>query len=173
MNKRVFFGIGTILLLVGVVAVACGGGGDGDSGGDSEPEPTATTAVQQPGIAASEVNVRLFEWTVDAGVESVAAGAVTFNAANIGGVGHNLVVIRSDLATNALPVIKGGGGDEASTAIEVVGKIEELEPGLDQSMVLELEPGVYALICNIVDEDDAGRRSHYQLGMRIELQVTE
>ena len=169
MNKRVFFGIGTILLLVGVVAAACGGGGDG--GGDSEPEPTATTAVQQP--ADSEVNVRLFEWTVDADVESVAAGAVAFNAANIGGVGHNLVVIRSDLAADALPVIKGAGVDEASSAIEVVGKIEELEPGLDESMVLDLEPGVYTLICNIVDEADAGRRSHYQLGMRIELQVTE
>jgi len=159
--------IAGVVVVAGVVAAACGGGGDG--GGDSEPEPTATTAVQQPG--GSEVNVRLFEWTVDADVESVPAGAVTFNAANIGGVGHNLVVIRSDLAAAALPVIKGGGVDEASSAIEVVGKIEVFEPGLEQSMVLDLEPGVYALLCNIVDEADAGRRSHYQLGMRIELQV--
>ncbi|MCH8025343.1 MAG: hypothetical protein IH866_00990 [Chloroflexi bacterium] len=165
--------IGVVVFMAGLAAAACGGGGDGggDDSGDSEPEPTATTAAQPP--AGSEVDVRLFEWTVDAGVESVAAGTVTFNAANIGGIGHNLVVIRSDLAADALPVIKGGGVDEASSAIEVVGKIEELEPGLDESMVLDLEPGVYALICNIVDEDDAGRRSHYQLGMRIELQVTQ
>lgn len=161
--------IGVVVLMAGLAAVACGGGGDG--GGDSEPEPTAATAVQQP--ADREVNLRMFEWTVDADVESVAAGAVTFNAANIGGAPHDLVVIRSDLAFDALPVIKGGGVDEASAAIEVVGKIEVFEAGFERSAVFDLEPGVYALICNIVDETDAGRRSHYQLGMRIELQVTE
>ena len=160
---------GVAVLMAGLVAVACGGGGD--SSGDGEPEPTAATAVQQP--VDSEVNVRLFEWTFDADVESVAAGAVTFNARNIGATSHDLVIIRSDLATAALPVIKGGGVDEASSQIEVVGKIDEFEPGFERSAVFDLEPGVYALICNIVDETDAGRRSHYQLGMWIELRVTE
>ncbi len=151
--------------MAGLVAAACGGGGDG------EPDPTAATAVQQP--ADDEVNVRMFEWTVDIDVESVSAGAVTFDARNIGAAPHDLVVIRSDLAIDALPVIEDGAVDEASSQIEVVGKIDVFEPGFERTAVFDLEPGVYALVCNLVDEIDTGLRSHYQLGMWIELRVTE
>ncbi len=156
--------IGVVVLIAGLVA-ACGGGGDG------EPGPTAGTAVQLP--ADNEVNVRMFEWTVDIDVESVAAGAVTFKAANIGGAPHDFVVIRSDLAIDALPVIEDGAVDEASPQIEVVGKIDVFDPGFARSAVFDLEPGVYALVCNTVDETDTGPRSHYQEGMWVELIVTE
>ncbi len=160
--------IGVIVLMAGLVAVACG------SGGDSKPDPTAGTAVQPPADNAdNEVNVRMFEWTVDVDVESVAAGAITFNAANIGGAPHDLLVIRSDLAIDALPVISGGAVNEASSLIAVVGKIDVFDPGFARSAVFDLEPGVYALVCNTVDETDTGPRSHYQEGMWVELIVTE
>jgi uncharacterized cupredoxin-like copper-binding protein len=69
-----------------------------------------------------------------------------------------MVLIRRD--TRALPVhcfrmSEAGAVDEA----------EELEPGKSGRLTVELKPGRYLLVCNIVE--------HYQLGMSTALRVAQ
>ena len=161
-----------VVLLVGVlaalalVAAACGD--------DEEETEVAPTAVESPeaegGAAASTVNVSLIEWSVVPDTTSVAAGPVTFNATNDGVENHELVVIRSDLAPDALPVVEGKVDEEQ---VEVIGEIEEFASGTTESATFDLEPGSYALICNIVEEEEGEHESHYQRGMRTAFEVTD
>ncbi|MBI4570797.1 MAG: hypothetical protein HY723_02520 [Chloroflexi bacterium] len=139
------------MVVLSVAAVACN---DDDEANGGEGAP---------------VDVSLLEYTVAPDPASVAAGPVTFNANNIGGVDHQLVIIRSDLAPDALPTAEDGSADEAGEGIEVLGKIENLAAGDTGAVTLDLDAGAYVLICNIVDAGGA----HYNLGMTAAFTVTE
>jgi hypothetical protein len=82
------------------------------------------------------------------------------------------VVIKTDLAADALPTSEEGAVDEAGSGIEVIGEIEEFEPGETQSATFDLEAGSYVLICNVVEEEDGEKEAHYKLGMRTAFTVT-
>ncbi len=149
-----------------VATAACGGGSDDDP---ADPAATPTGGPMRDG----EIDVRLFEWTLDVSVTSAPAGTITFNARNVGGANHDLVIVRTDLDPNDLPVGEDGYVDVADPRLEVAGKIDVFEPGLNRSAEFTLEPGTYALICNIVDVAETGTTSHYVQGMRTAFQVTE
>ena len=51
---------------------------------------------------SATVGVELGEWFINSGSASVAAGSVTFEVSNIGKSGHELVLIKTDLAPDAL-----------------------------------------------------------------------
>ena len=80
--------------------------------------------------------------------------------ANDGALEHEFVVVRSDLAVDALPQA-GGAVDESQ--IEVVGRIEQWPGGETKEATFSLTAGSYVLICNIP--------GHYQLGMRAAFRV--
>jgi uncharacterized cupredoxin-like copper-binding protein len=123
---------------VAVVAVAvlgaCGGGGE----------------------SGTTVRVTLTEFRIVTDAASAPAGRVTFRAVNRGQQNHELVVLRTDLAPDALPVT-GAKVDEDAAGIDAVGEIEEFGPGKTEKASFELRPGAYVLICNI--------EGHYQQGM--------
>lgn len=126
---------------------------------------------EEEGAAGATVNVSLIEWSVVPDTTSVAAGSVTFTATNDGAENHELVVIRTDLAPDALPVVEGKVDEDQ---VDVIGEIEEFAPGQTESATFDLEPGNYVLICNIAEvEEDGEIESHYQLGMRTAFEVTE
>ena len=52
--------------------------------------------------ASATVGVELGEWFVNPGTAPVAAGSVTFEVRNVGKSDHELVVIKTDLAPDAL-----------------------------------------------------------------------
>lgn len=68
---------------------------------------------------------------------------------------HNFVVYRTELAPAQLPV--EGGLVIEGDAVDEVGRIDEVAPGASQSLTLELERGVYVVVCNLP--------GHYELGM--------
>jgi uncharacterized cupredoxin-like copper-binding protein len=122
---------------------------------------------------ASEVNVTLQEFAVLPDTLSVPAGSVTFNATNVGPMDpHELVVVRTDIPAGELPTREDGSFDEDAEGVEVLGEIEEFDVGLTQSLTLDLEPGKYALLCNLVEQEDGETESHYQLGMWVDFEVT-
>jgi len=124
-------------------------------------------------VATSEVNVTLQEWAVLPDVSSVPAGSVTFNAQNIGPVDpHELVIVRTDIPASDLPTREDGGFDEDADGVEVIGEIEEFASGLTQSGTWNLEPGHYALLCNLVEIEDGETEAHYQMGMWVDFEVT-
>jgi uncharacterized cupredoxin-like copper-binding protein len=125
-----------------VVAAACGGGG-----------------------AQSTVGVTLREFAVEPAQSSAPAGEVTFEVRNEGpNDPHELVVIRTDLAPDALPTDDRGVVDEEGEGIEVVDEVEEIPVGGSATLTVELDPGSYVLICNIYDEEE--QEAHYAQGMR-------
>lgn len=109
------------------------------------------------------INVDLSELAVKASATTVAPGYVLFKPSNKGSLPHEMVVIKTDLAVDALPV-EDAKVVEARTG-ELIGEIEpdELGPGASREKTLELKAGKYALICNIA--------GHYQNGMRAALEV--
>ena len=51
---------------------------------------------------SATVGVEFGEWFINSEIASVAAGSVTFEVSNIGKSGHELVLIKTDLAPDAL-----------------------------------------------------------------------
>ena len=151
-------GIGLLTAVLAVGAIACGDGDNGDGNGDT----------------GTVVGVRLFEYSVLADPSSGPAGDVTFSAENEGPAeNHELVIVRTDLAANALPTKDDGSVDEAGADIEVIGEIEEFAPGGTESQTFTLAAGSYVLICNIVHEEGEETIVHYDRGMRRAFEVSE
>jgi hypothetical protein len=176
--RTIWIGLGAALLAVLIIGgVACGDDEDEDGGGAA----TATTAADEtppagetPADGGEEgvVAATLSEYQILLDIESAPAGSVTFNASNIGEEDHELVVIKTDLARDALPTAEDGSVDEAGEGIEVLGEIEEFAPETEGTLMLDLEAGAYVLICNVVEEEDGAIESHYDLGMHTAFEVT-
>jgi uncharacterized cupredoxin-like copper-binding protein len=109
----------------------------------------------------AEVDVVLSEFIVDPREDSVEAGKVTFALDNQGGETHEFVVVEAASADD-LPVDEDGAFEEDS----VLAEVEEIEAGETAELTLDLEPGDYVLLCNIVEEEEDGEvESHFAEGM--------
>jgi uncharacterized cupredoxin-like copper-binding protein len=148
------------LVAMAIVIAACG-------------SSSATTSPPAGGGTANTVNVALQEFAVTPDVTSVPAGKVTFVANNSGPEDvHELVVIKTDLAPDALPVDGDGKVTEDTPDLTVIGEAEDIEVGASRQFDLDLEPGKYVLICNILQtEADGSLEAHYQVGMRTAFEV--
>ena len=134
------------------------------AGGHDAHDDTAAGVVHPKPAGATEVRVTLAEWTLELSVSRVAAGDIYFLVDNLGPEHpHEFVIIRSDLAADALPTIHDGSVPE--DAVELVGEIEEFASASSASMVFNLTAGKYVLICNVV-ETEGDLESHYREGMR-------
>ena len=90
----------------------------------------------------------------------VRAGSVTFIARNAGSTAHDLIVIKTDLAPDRLPI------DTQTQKVKEDGKIgglEQVAPGKSLNLRVDLPAGAYVVICNVP--------THYQLGMHTALTV--
>lgn len=149
MHLRHVLSLFVLVLITVALAAACGGGG----GADEE---------NSAGGGKAEVKVELSEWAVRPSVETVAPGEVTFKIENKGTTLHNLLVVKTDLAPDALPVDAGNNTVDESQ-LDVVFNTNTLDAGDEEERVVTLEPGAYVLLCNVP--------THYQTGMRVGLRV--
>ena len=112
------------------------------------------------GCAKGVATVRVIEdeWSLKPSVISVKAGDVTFEVVNQGKEEHELVVMKTDLAANALKMRTADPEkvDEDASA-QNLGEVEDLAPGTTKSVTLTLPAGRYVLICNLA--------GHYKNGM--------
>lgn len=169
---------GVILLAVAMTAVlgfvaACSSSNDNKD--NNTPTPVATTPMaSETGTPmagetpqASTVNVNLTEWIVSAEPASLPAGSLTFDAKNISGATeHELLIIKTDLPEDGLPVKADGSYDSAAAGAEQIDEIESFPAGTEQSKTLDLAAGNYVLICNLLTEGATGATaSHYANGM--------
>jgi uncharacterized cupredoxin-like copper-binding protein/mono/diheme cytochrome c family protein len=128
--------------------------------GSVTPGATATATTGTGGGGGNGIGVTLSEFKVTPASTSTAAGDVTFNVSNQGAVAHELVVIKTDLAADALPQ-KTGAVDEA--AVNVAKKTANIASKKSENLSVTLTPGKYVLICNVP--------GHYQAGMHAEFTV--
>ena len=149
-----------------LLLAACSGGGT------ATPSAAPESPAEDP--LAPNVNVTLQEWSVTPSETTAPAGDVIIQATNDGPEDdHELVVIKTDLDPAELPTKEDGSVDEEGEGIEVKGEIEEFEVGGQETQTFELDPGSYALICNVVmEEDDGTIESHYKMGMHTAFTVS-
>jgi uncharacterized cupredoxin-like copper-binding protein len=117
-----------------------------------------------PGYAKETIKVTLLKNnTIQLDASHIKAGSVTFEVSNAPGTGlkHELVVLKTDLAEDKLP-IKNGQVPERQ--FKKMGEVEDMAPGESKHMTLKLTPGRYVLICN--------QPGHYSMGMHSSLVVT-
>lgn len=174
-NRWLMFGAVLIALVsFAFVAAACSdddddGNGNGEptaaeepANGDGDPEATEEPANGDGDAGGSAVDVTVAEFSVTPSETSVSAGTITFSVTNDGAQPHNLKVIASDLAPDALPVDDDAFvADEAE--IDVVATTSDISVGETEDLVVELEAGSYVLICNVP--------SHYTSGMTVSFTV--
>jgi uncharacterized cupredoxin-like copper-binding protein len=113
---------------LGLLALGCGGG-------------------EAPATGARVVAVTLTGGAIAVSPATVAAGALEFQVANADGAPHDLVVLRTYFPAAELPTDEAGEVDESE--LEVVDEIEWVAAGAAGTLRLRLEPGHYALICNL------------------------
>jgi uncharacterized cupredoxin-like copper-binding protein len=121
----------------------------GACGGDDDDEGSASNVTATLGGDAGEYAITLDK-------ESVPAGEVTFQIANDGEIEHEFEVIKTDVAEDDLPVEQGQADVEAEGG-EEVDEVEDLASGDEQDLTVDLEAGMYLLICNLP--------GHYEQGM--------
>ncbi len=161
MKRRFIVGLAVAVTLV---ASACS---------KSSTTSDASAAPQEP-AAGSTVAVTLQEFSVIATPASVPAGSVTFNTTNKGPDDvHEIVVIKTDLAMADIPTDKDGAMIEDAEGLDPIDEVEDLKVGDTQDLTVDLEPGRYLLVCNIVQkEPDGSMEAHYKMGMFTEFTVT-
>jgi uncharacterized cupredoxin-like copper-binding protein len=140
----------TTFLAVGALLAACsststptpgGGGGSGDG----------------------NVTANLEEWHMALSTNTVPAGEVTFHINNNGEETHEFVVVSTDLAEDALPVVDDQIPED-SDQLTAIDEVEDIESGTqDATLTVNLDPGHYVIFCNLL--------AHYGKGMHATINV--
>jgi uncharacterized cupredoxin-like copper-binding protein len=115
--------------------------------------------------------VTLREFSVRVDQATVPDGKVTFHVSNAGTVNHEFLVIRTDLAADALPTDTDGAYAENGARTTLIDEIEDIAPGQSKDVTIDLDKAKYVLICNMVHRDGATVSAHYALGMRTSFEV--
>ncbi|MGI8593457.1 MAG: hypothetical protein ACR2ML_03655 [Solirubrobacteraceae bacterium] len=129
----------TVLAAAVLALAACGTNEDTTKPGDSKP----SSAAPVDEMPQATVKVAEAEYSLKPTPATGKAGEVTFDVENAGSVKHEFVVIKTDKKANEL--LKGDEADEQGT----VDEIGDIEPGKSAELAVKLEPGHYALICNL------------------------
>jgi len=136
-------GLATIAVTALLLLAACGGAGTagGQSGGS--------------------VAVKLTDSGIGLDRTSVNSGTVTFNITNAGTVVHEFAVLKTDLPADKLPANPDKPGKVKEDGN--VGEVEDIALKATKDLSLDLKPGQYVLICNVV--------GHYGMGMHVAFTV--
>ena len=155
-----------VVAFIAAIAVA------GCSSSDSSPTSAPTKAATAAATPVTKVAVNLKEWSISPSVATAKAGAVTFNVKNDGPkYGHEFVILKTGLAASDLPRKADGSVDEEGTGVESPGEVGDLPVGGQDSSTIELTPGRYLFVCNLVDQSDSGAQLHFKNGMFTEFTV--
>jgi len=121
---------------------------------------------REEALGEREVRVELSNWEVRPSRDSIEAGEVTFKVVHLeedhghgegeAGEIHDLAILRK---------LPDGG-------YELIARTPELATGDETTLTLDLQPGEYELVCDIVEEVDGQVVSHTNEGMRATFTVT-
>ena len=143
--KRSIFKAVPVALFLTVATAGCGA--------DSNDGANATS---------NNITGTLHEWVVEVDATTAAAGDVTFTITNEGTIGHEFLVVKTDIAVGEIP-LDGDHFAEPTDGIEVINEIGEFAKGTTEALTVNLTPGTYQLVCNLPD--------HYEAGMHISFKV--
>lgn len=143
--KKMYGSIASIALLAGVIS-ACGSGSYDSEAPDNDIAGTVT------------------EWEVKVDSSTAEAGEVKFTVKNDGTIGHEFLVVKTDIADGEIPLV-GDSFEEPSDGIEVIDEIGEFPAGETKELMVTLDSGTYQLVCNL--------SGHYKAGMHTTFTVAD
>jgi hypothetical protein len=120
-----------------------------------------------------EVNVTLREWAIETDKDSLPEGPVELTIENDGEEDHELVIVKTDIPPEDLPILDDGSFDEDAPDVDVEQEVEDVESGDRTGRTYELDPGAYVFLCNLVEDIEGTETSHFDRGMRAAFTVTE
>ena len=113
--------------------------------------------------ASTRMTITMLEYQIISERPDVPAGEVVFDVVNTGEEVHELVLIKSDMDTAALPPSAVKGEVDEAAIGEFIGAVEDVQTGTMKTGTVTLGPGRYILLCNLT--------GHYEGGMVGTLQV--
>jgi uncharacterized cupredoxin-like copper-binding protein len=126
--------------------------------------PLTMARRQEPTPSGTPVNVLLEDFRVRQDAAVVPAGTVSFRILNQGPTTHEVIVVRTDLAPDKLPLQPDGlTVNEEAPGIDLLDEVEGLDIDDRETLALRLAPGHYVLYCNL--------EGHYLGGMHEALTV--
>ena len=143
----------TALMLVGALTFALAACSSSDESG--EPSYAPSSGGDTGGDSMGGIATTLKDFSISASPADAAAGDVTFEVKNDGPSDHEMVIIKTDLAPDALPT--DSKGEVIEDEVDAVDEVEDVAPGTSASLSVNLEAGTYVLICNLP--------GHYAAGM--------
>jgi hypothetical protein len=114
------------------------------------------------GGTSNSVNGVVREWSVTVDASSALAGEVTFTVTNQGSIGHEFLVVKTDIEVGKIP-LDGDHFPEPADGLEVIDEISEFPKGTIESLTLTLEPGKYQLVCNLPGHYAAGMHAGFEV----------
>src|SRR5947207_479591 len=110
------------------------------------------------------VNVAAADFSLTPDTSNVVAGKVSFKVHNVGGFGHEMVVVKAN-DWKDLPTKPDGEVDESAIpAGSLIGEVTNVLPGQTKTLTVTLKPAKYVLFCNQVDGTKA---VHFKRGMHV------
>jgi uncharacterized cupredoxin-like copper-binding protein len=120
--------------------------------------PLTVARRDEPTPRGTLQNVLLEDFEVRQEATVVPAGKVSFLIRNQGPTTHEVIVVRTDLAPDKLPLQSDGlTVDEEGDGIKFLEEVEGLDIDDRETLILDLAPGRYVLYCNL--------EGHYLGGM--------
>ena len=114
------------------------------------------------GGTSNVVNGVVTEWAVSVDASSAMAGEVSFTVANEGTIGHEFLVVKTDIELGKIP-LDGDHFPEPADGLEVIDEIGEFPKGTTETLTLMLEPGKYQLVCNLPGHYAAGMHAGFEV----------
>ena len=136
--------------------------------------PTTVASGNTVHVTVSDTKGLAGPMTLVVAPASVQAGDVTFVVKNTGTIDHEVIVLKTSLAFDKIPV--ADAGDPPAPVTSGANKVDEkgnvgetgdpnVKPGESRSFTIKnMTAGTYALVCNIAQ--------HYAKGMRGAFSVT-
>jgi uncharacterized cupredoxin-like copper-binding protein len=127
------------LVGIGLVAAACSG-----------TEPDVVVTMRDDAITLSN--------------DSPAAGELTFEGVNEGTRTHEFEIfaVPEGVDANALPVEDNVA--LADEMLEVIDEVEDIAPGTSATLQVDLQPGNYAVLCNLSGHYANGMHTTFTVG---------
>jgi uncharacterized cupredoxin-like copper-binding protein len=119
------------------------------------------------GASVKGTTVRITEkdFSLSSTSDTVATGKVIFEITNQGPSTHEFVIIRTDEDADELPFDSSiSEVNENDAGLQHVQEAEDIKPGKDKKLTVNLQPGHYAFICNLP--------GHYRQGMHFDFTVS-
>lgn len=136
-----------LLAVPAAIAVLVAGCGSSDKSGSSADATTTTPASASTAAVAAtggKITVDTTEYAFAPKTITAKAGKLKVTLVNKGKIPHELVVLKSAAAADALKVTGGRVSEKTS-----VGEVSETNAGVAKSAKLDLKPGTYVYVCNI------------------------